>query len=180
MLIASGIVGFQASLNLADSGFLVNLVEKQPQIGGVMAQLDKTFPTNDFAMCVISPKLVETGRHLNIDLHTMSRVRVSAVHGKADNFTVILEKVPRFVETDKRRACEGCNKACPVYVDNAFGQRIPSGRPFSNSIPRGMPGAFAVNKRSLAPCKSTCPAHMSTRRFIALMQLGKPKDNYSA
>ncbi|MFW6123293.1 MAG: FAD-dependent oxidoreductase, partial [Thermodesulfobacteriota bacterium] len=66
MVVGAGIAGVQASLDLAKSGFLVHLVEKKPAIGGVMAQLDKTFPTNDCSMCILSPKLVECGRHLNI------------------------------------------------------------------------------------------------------------------
>ena len=74
MVVGAGIAGIQASLDLANSGFLVYLVEKSSAIGGVMAQLDKTFPTNDCSMCIISPKLVECGRHLNIDLLTMTDI----------------------------------------------------------------------------------------------------------
>ncbi len=76
LVVGGGIGGIQASLNLADSGYKVYLVEKSPAIGGVMAQLDKTFPTNDCAMCIISPKLVECGRHLNIEIMTCA-----ATHG---------------------------------------------------------------------------------------------------
>ena len=74
MVVGAGIAGIQASLDLADSGYLVYLVEKKSAIGGVMAQLDKTFPTNDCSMCIISPKLVECGRHLNIELMTMTEI----------------------------------------------------------------------------------------------------------
>ena len=75
MVIGAGIAGVQAALDLANSGFYVHLVEKKSAIGGVMAQLDKTFPTNDCSMCIISPKLVECGRHLNIQIHTLSEVK---------------------------------------------------------------------------------------------------------
>jgi heterodisulfide reductase subunit A len=74
MVIGGGIAGIQSSLDLAESGFKVYLLEETPAIGGTMAQLDKTFPTNDCAMCVISPKLVACGRHLNIDLITNSEL----------------------------------------------------------------------------------------------------------
>ncbi|WDP91952.1 MAG: FAD-dependent oxidoreductase [Desulfobacter sp.] len=171
MVIGSGIAGIQASLDLADSGFLVHLVEKQPQIGGAMAQLDKTFPTNDCAMCVISPKLVEAGRHLNIDLHTLSRV--TAVDGEAGDFTVTLEKKARYVDPDKCTACGECAKACPVEVDNSFDQNLSKRKAIFKLYPQGMPGAFAVDKRSTAPCKATCPAHVSVQGFIALMNQGK-------
>ena len=70
MVVGAGIAGVQASLDLANAGFYVHLVEKKSAIGGVMAQLDKTFPTNDCSMCIISPKLVECGRHLNVEIHT--------------------------------------------------------------------------------------------------------------
>ncbi|WP_027363195.1 FAD-dependent oxidoreductase [Desulfospira joergensenii] len=171
MVIGSGIAGIQASLDLADSGFLVHLVEKQPQIGGVMAQLDKTFPTNDCAMCVISPKLVEAGRHLNIDLHTMARVE--KVEGDMGNFTVTLVQEPRYVDLDKCTACGECVKVCPVEVKNDFDQGLRTRNAIYKLYPQGMPGAFAVDKRSVAPCKATCPAHVSIQGFIALMNQGK-------
>ena len=75
MVVGAGIAGMQAALDLANSGFYVHLVEKKASIGGVMAQLDKTFPTNDCSMCIMSPKLVECGRHLNIEMHTLSEVK---------------------------------------------------------------------------------------------------------
>ena len=86
MVVGGGISGMQAALDLADSGYYVYLVEKGSSIGGVMSQLDKTFPTNDCAMWIISPKLVEVGRHLNIELKTLSEIK--AVKGRAGNFQV--------------------------------------------------------------------------------------------
>ena len=74
MVVGGGVAGIQAALDMANSGFYVHLVETKPAIGGVMAQLDKTFPTNDCSMCIISPKLVECGRHLNIEIHTLTDV----------------------------------------------------------------------------------------------------------
>ncbi|MGM0402043.1 MAG: FAD-dependent oxidoreductase, partial [Chloroflexota bacterium] len=70
LVVGGGIGGIQASLDLADSGYKVYLVESSPSIGGAMAQLDKTFPTNDCSMCILSPKVVECARHLNIELMT--------------------------------------------------------------------------------------------------------------
>src|SRR5512137_2566474 len=85
MVVGGGIAGMQASLDLAEQGFKVYLVESKSAIGGHMAQLDKTFPTNDCAMCTISPKLVETGRHLNIEI--LTNTEVVAVDGQVGNFT---------------------------------------------------------------------------------------------
>jgi heterodisulfide reductase subunit A-like polyferredoxin len=95
MVVGGGIAGMQASLDLADQGFRVYLVESKSAIGGHMAQLDKTFPTNDCAMCTISPKLVETGRHLNVDILVDSEV--VKIDGDAGNFNVTLKRKPRYV-----------------------------------------------------------------------------------
>src|SRR5512143_3042307 len=103
LVVGAGIGGMQASLDLADSGFKVYLTDAGPAIGGTMAQLDKTFPTNDCAMCIMSPKLVETGRHLNIDILTMTEVE--SISGQAGNFRLRLRRKPRFVDTSK---CTGC------------------------------------------------------------------------
>src|SRR4030065_654032 len=105
MVVGAGIAGIQASLDLADSGFLVHLVEKNSAIGGVMSQLDKTFPTNDCSMCIISPKLVECGRHLNIDLLTMTEVL--EVKGEAGDFKVTVRERPRYVDITKCTALGG-------------------------------------------------------------------------
>src|SRR5512139_2096967 len=94
MVVGGGIAGMQASLDLAEAGYKVYLVEQKSAIGGHMAQLDKTFPTNDCAMCTISPKLVETGRHLNIEILTNSQV--SGLKGAAGDFTVTVRTHPRY------------------------------------------------------------------------------------
>src|SRR3990167_8536017 len=96
LVVGGGIAGMQASLDLAEQGFRVYLVEAQPALGGHMAQLDKTFPTNDCAMCNLSPKLVETGRHLNIEILTDTEVQ--AVEGEPGHFTATLRRRPRYVD----------------------------------------------------------------------------------
>lgn len=112
LVVGGGIAGIQSSLDLAESGFKVYLVEDSPAIGGTMAQLDKTFPTNDCAMCVISPKLVGCGRHLNIDL--MTNTELVGIKGEAGNFTVTVKKRPRFVDSEKCTGCGACVQHCPV------------------------------------------------------------------
>ncbi len=114
MVIGGGIAGIQASLDLADSGYKVYLLEESPAIGGTMAQLDKTFPTNDCAMCVMSPKLVECGRHLNIEIITNAELK--KVAGDAGNFKVEVKKHPRYVDEDKCTGCAACTLHCPVTV----------------------------------------------------------------
>ncbi|RJR32528.1 MAG: FAD-dependent oxidoreductase [Deltaproteobacteria bacterium] len=115
MVVGAGIAGVQAALDLANAGFYVHLVEKKSAIGGVMAQLDKTFPTNDCSMCIISPKLVEAGRHLNIDLLTYTEVE--GIRGEPGKFEVDIVKRGRGVDMSKCTGCGVCLDACPIRYE---------------------------------------------------------------
>ena len=112
MVVGGGISGIQASLDLASSGYKVYLVEKDPTIGGKMAQLDKTFPTNDCSMCIESPKFIECDRHPNIEILTYTEVE--RVTGEAGAFEVTLTKKPRYVNEDLCTGCTVCAKKCPA------------------------------------------------------------------
>ena len=105
MVVGGGIAGMQASLDLAESGFKVYLVETKSAIGGHMAQLDKTFPTNDCAMCTISPKLVDVGRHINIDL--LTDTEVLKIDGQAGDFAATVRRKPRYIDVSKCTGCDG-------------------------------------------------------------------------
>ncbi len=121
LVVGAGIGGMQAALDLAESGIKVYLVDTNPSIGGVMAQLDKTFPTNDCAMCTMAPRLVQIGRHKDIEIITLSDVE--GIEGQPGNFTVTLKKRPRYVNEDKCTGCGTCAANCPVrnqiYLDGA-------------------------------------------------------------
>lgn len=112
LVVGGGIGGMQAALDLAGAGIKVYLAETQPAIGGVMAQLDKTFPTNDCAMCTMAPRLVEIGRHKDVEILTLSEVE--SIEGEAGNFTVTLRRRPRFVNESKCTGCGTCVAHCPV------------------------------------------------------------------
>ncbi|HIJ54967.1 MAG TPA: CoB--CoM heterodisulfide reductase iron-sulfur subunit A family protein [Deltaproteobacteria bacterium] len=112
MVVGGGVAGIKAAMDLAESGFYVYLVEKSPAIGGVMAQLDKTFPTNDCSMCVLSPYLVGTGRHPNIELITYAEVE--SISGEEGNFKVKVKKRARSINPDRCTGCRSCIDACPV------------------------------------------------------------------
>ncbi len=112
LVVGGGIAGMQAALDLANSGYYVYLLEKSPAIGGVMSQLDKTFPTNDCAMCIMSPILVEVGRHVNIELVTYADLE--SVEGQPGNFKVRIRKRARSINLDRCTGCGACVENCPV------------------------------------------------------------------
>ena len=112
LVVGGGVGGMQAALDLAESGYRVYLVERGPSIGGVMAQLDKTFPTNDCAMCTLAPRMVDCGGHLNIEKLTYSEVE--SLEGTAGNFRVRVRKKARFVDPDKCTGCAECVQHCLV------------------------------------------------------------------
>jgi heterodisulfide reductase subunit A len=112
LVVGGGIGGMQAALDLAESGFKVYLLDNKPSIGGVMSQLDKTFPTNDCAMCTMAPRLVEIGRHKDIEVITLADVE--KLDGTPGHFRATVRKRPRFVREDKCTGCGQCMANCPV------------------------------------------------------------------
>ena len=112
LIVGGGIGGMQAALDLAAGGIKVYLAESKSAIGGVMSQLDKTFPTNDCAMCTQAPRLVEIGRHKDIDV--ISLADIESVRGVPGNFTVTLKKRPRFVDEERCTGCGTCVSNCPA------------------------------------------------------------------
>ncbi len=118
LVIGGGIAGIQAALDLGDMGIKVHLVERKPAIGGRMAQLDKTFPTNDCSICILSPKLADCFRHPNITLHTLSEVK--NVTGQMGDFSIKLRKYARFVKENECTNCGECAAKCPVKVPDEF------------------------------------------------------------
>jgi NADH:ubiquinone oxidoreductase subunit E/NAD-dependent dihydropyrimidine dehydrogenase PreA subunit len=126
LVVGGGVGGMQAAIDLADSGYKVYLVERGPAIGGVMAQLDKTFPTNDCAMCSLAPRMVDCGGHLNIERLTYSEIE--AVDGTAGSFTVRIRRKARFVDPDRCTGCGACVEHCLVrnrpYLEMTEGAEI--------------------------------------------------------
>ena len=174
MIVGSGIAGIQASLDLANSGMKVYLVENGISIGGVMAQLDKTFPTNDCSACILSPKLVEVGRHPNVEI--LTRRTVNAAHGQPGHFTVKLTKAPRFVDIDKCTGCGECANVCPVSVPAEFNENLNTRKAIYRHFPQAIPAAFAIDKTGTSPCKAACPAHISVCGFVALVGEGRYRE----
>ena len=171
MVVGGGIAGMQSALDLANSGFKVYLVEETASIGGRMAQLDKTFPTNDCSMCMISPKLIEVDKHLDIEI--LSNSRVQSIGGEAGNFKVNVLRQPRYVDIEKCSSCGDCFEACPVDLINEFEEGLSTRQAIHKRYPQAIPSAASISKAARPPCKLTCPAGCNGQGYVALISKGK-------
>ena len=147
MVVGGGISGIQAALDLATSGYRVYLVEKSPTIGGKMAQLDKTFPSNDCSMCIESPKFIECDRHPNIEILTYTEVQT--VEGEPGDFEVTLIKKPRYVVEDLCTGCTTCVEYCPVPVPDPFNQELSDNKAIHMFFSQAVPLVPYIDERCL-------------------------------
>jgi heterodisulfide reductase subunit A2 len=137
VVVGAGVAGIQAALDIAAHGIHVHLIEQEPTIGGHMAQLDKTFPTNDCSMCILSPKMADVARNPDITIHTCSEVE--KVEGEVGHFRVTVKKHPRYIDESTCTGCGDCVLVCPVEVYNRFdagiGVRKAIYKPHSQAVP---------------------------------------------
>jgi heterodisulfide reductase subunit A len=171
LVIGGGIAGIQASLDLGDSGFEVFLVEKEASIGGKMAMLSKTFPTEDCATCIIGPKLADVAEHPNIHLYTYSEVE--SVSGYLGNFKVKVRRKPRFVDLEKCTACGDCAKECPVEMPNQFNLGLSQRKAIHIYNDVAVPHKYLITKIGTSPCRAACPIHVNAQGYIQLIKKGK-------
>lgn len=150
MVVGAGISGIQSALDLAEGGFKVYLLEKSPAIGGVMPMLDKTFPTNDCSMCILSPKLVECGRHHNIEIITQADI--VDLQGEPGNFSVTVLKQPRFVDLSKCIGCGACAQECPEEILSEYNQGLGMRNAIYKPYAQAFPNAFVIDKENCLEC----------------------------
>ncbi|MDH5448948.1 MAG: CoB--CoM heterodisulfide reductase iron-sulfur subunit A family protein [Candidatus Bathyarchaeota archaeon] len=153
LVVGGGVGGIQSALDLADSGFKVYLIDKSPSIGGVMARLDKTFPTNDCAMCILAPKLVATGRHPNVTLITNGEV--IGLNGEAGNFEVKVRKRSRYINEEKCNGCGLCAQKCPVEAVDVFNEGLSNRSAIYVDYPQAVPLKFVIDREKCVGC-GTC------------------------
>ena len=169
LVIGAGIAGIQAALDIADAGFLVYLVEREPSIGGRMAQLDKTFPTLDCSSCILTPKMVDAGQHPDIELMTYSEV--TSIERRGESFRVQVRKKPRYVDVDLCRGCGDCAEACRMKgrVVSDFDEGIANRSAIYVPFPQAVPLKYTVDPEACLyltrgvcgrtfKCKDACPA----------------------
>jgi len=164
LVVGGGIAGIQAALEIADGGFPVIMVEREPSIGGHMAQFDKTFPTLDCAACILTPKMVSVGTHPNITLLTYSEV--TKVDGYVGNFTVTVRKKARCVKTDLCTGCGVCQEKCPKKIideiyEAGLGYRKAIYVPFPQAVPKypviDRENCTYFQKGTCKACEKFCP-----------------------
>jgi heterodisulfide reductase subunit A len=169
LVIGGGIAGIQAALDIADAGFQVYLVERSPSIGGRMSQLDKTFPTLDCSSCILTPKMVDAGRHPNIRLLTYAEVE--SVRSQNGDFQVRIRQKPRYVDASKCRGCGLCAEACRLNgrVNSEFNAGIARRAAIYVPFPQAVPLVYTVDPQACVyltrgvcgktfTCKEACTA----------------------
>ncbi|MFX1396673.1 MAG: FAD-dependent oxidoreductase [Promethearchaeota archaeon] len=165
LVIGAGIAGIEVSLNLTDLGFKVYLIEKNPSIGGHMAQLEKTFPNYDCSLCILAPKMVELYRNPNVELYTLSQVK--KVSGNSGKFKITIEKQPRFVDENKCRGCGDCATKCPkIESPNLFDMNLSKRKSIFIPFPQATPPVYLIdpnlclylNRKICGVCQKVCKA----------------------
>ena len=180
LVVGGGVGAIQAALDLAESGIKVYVVETKASIGGVMAQLDKTFPTNDCAMCTIAPRLVGVDRHKDIEILTLSDVET--VEGAAGHFSVVVNRRARYVDESKCTGCGICFAGCPVVLKNDFDVGLSDRKAIYTLFPQAVPNKAAIEMHERRACNAACvqgcPVHTNVLGYVKHIAEGRFRDAY--
>lgn len=174
-VIGGGIAGIHAAGTLADLGYRVHLIEKESTIGGNMARVVKTFPTDDCAMCTLSPKMDRMTKHKKIHLMTYSQVE--NVEKVRLGMKLTVAKRPRYLDEESCTGCGKCMEECPVYLYNEYNLGLESTRKAAyKPFPAAVPNKFVIDKRGIPPCGQACPIHQNAQGYVTLIGAGKYKE----
>jgi len=163
LVIGAGIAGMQAALDIADAGFKVYLVEREPSIGGRMSQLDKTFPTLDCSSCIMTPKMVDVSRHPKIEL--MTYAEVDSVSGEAGDFRARLRQKARYVDFEACTGCGVCQEKCPKRMPSEFDMGVGRRKAIYTPFPQAVPNVPVIDRENCIwfqrgkcrVCEKFCP-----------------------
>ena len=170
-VIGGGVAGISAALDLANAGFETHLIERRPSIGGQMALLDKVFPQQDCAICILGPIMTRVGQHPKINLLTCSEI--DSVEGYVGNFHLKVRKKSRFIDIEKCNGCGDCATVCPIDVTNEYEFDIAKRKAVYRPFPQAVPNKYTIDKRGTSPCRIACPAHVNVQAFLALLRADK-------
>ncbi|MHA1842601.1 MAG: FAD-dependent oxidoreductase [Candidatus Heimdallarchaeota archaeon] len=171
LVIGGGISGISSALALADLNIDTVLVEKEPTIGGVMAKLDKTFPTQDCSACILTPKMADVIDHPHIKLYTKSEV--TNVSGYVGNFDVDILLHPRYIDPEKCTACGDCAINCPSEIISSFDEGLVTHKATYIDFPQAVPQCYSIDKLGIPPCRDGCPADIHVQGYVNLIAIGK-------
>ncbi len=163
LIVGGGVAGVQAALDLTTLGYRVYLLEKSASIGGIMARLDKTFPTNDCSLCILAPKLVEAGRDPNITILTNSEL--VSLEGEVGNFKAIVRRKPRFIDEESCTGCGQCMLYCPRIIGDAYNENLDITHAVHIDYPQAVPTSYYIdpsaclmlNYETCGLCINLCP-----------------------
>ncbi|MFW9863675.1 MAG: FAD-dependent oxidoreductase [Candidatus Thorarchaeota archaeon] len=173
-VIGGGVAGISAALAAANGGYQVHLIERLPTIGGQMALLDKVFPQNDCAICILGPIMASVEQHPNINLMTYSELE--EVEGFVGNFKLKVKKKARYIDPEKCNSCGECVPECPMTISNRYDFGLTESAAIYRPFPQAVPNTYTIEKLGISPCRNACPAKVNNQAFIGLYKDGRLKE----
>ena len=167
-VVGGGVAGISAALDLGNAGYPVSLIERRPTIGGQMALLDKVFPQNDCAICILGPIMASVEQHPEIDLLAYSELE--EVEGHVGDFRLKVRRKASYIDPEKCNGCGECAPVCPTRVVNEFEYKMGDRRAVYRPFPQAVPNTFTIDKRGTSSCRIACPAGVNGQAFVTLIR----------